>query len=84
MKRPAHIYRPSSRPVPIRIEPYDYPTHHLVRRVSRAGIIRVFKNQILVSNTLQEDYVRLEEVGDRVYDVYFCFYQIGRHDLREN
>jgi len=83
MKRPAELYQPSSRRFPKRIETYDYPGHYLVRRVSRGGTIRVFKRQIFVSNTLQEDYVGLGEVGDGVYDLYFCFYQIGRYDLKE-
>src|SRR3990170_4311288 len=84
MKRPAEVYQPSMRPFPRRIETYDYPSHYLVRRVSRAGTIRVLRNQIFVSNTLHEDYVGLEEVDDGVYDLYFCFYQIGRYELRTN
>jgi len=43
--------------MPKRIEPYEYPAHYLMRRVSRAGTIRVLRRQIFVSNTLQEDYV---------------------------
>ena len=70
--------------MPARIEPYDYPAHFLVRRVSRSGTIRVLRNHIFVSNTLQEDYVGLEEVEDGVYDLYFCFYQFGRYDLHTN
>jgi len=84
MKRPAQVYRPSARAMPKRIETYDYPGDFLVRRVSRAGTIRVLRRQIFVSNTLQEDYVGLEEVDDGIYDLYFCFYQIGRYDLKEN
>ena len=84
MKRPGEVYQPSIRSMPNRIEPYEYPSHYLVRRVSRSGTIRVFHNQIFVSNTLQEDYVGLEEVDDGVYDLYFCFYQIGRYELRSN
>ena len=42
----------------------------------------MFRKQIFVSNTLQEDDVGLEEVADGVYDLYFCFYQIGRYDLQ--
>jgi hypothetical protein len=84
MKRPGQIYRPSPRPLPRRLEPYDYPRHYLVRRVSRAGAIRVFKNQIFISTTLHEDYVGSEEVADGIYDVDFCFYQIARYDLRAN
>lgn len=84
MKRPGQVYRPSQRRIPKRIEPYDYPRHYLVRRVSRAGTIRVLRRQVFVSNTLNEDYVGLEEVDDGVYDLYFCFYQIGRYHLQGN
>ena len=84
MKRPGEVYQASPRTLPKRIEPYDYPAHYLVRRVSHAGTIRVFHNQIFVSNTLHEDYVGLEEVDDGVYDLYWCFYQIGRYELKTN
>jgi hypothetical protein len=84
MKRPADLYQPSDRTLPKRVEVYDYPAHYLVRRVSRGGTIRIFNQQVFVSNTLQEDYVGLEEVGDGVYDLYFCFYQIGRYELQMN
>ena len=84
MKRPGEIYQASERSIPKRIETYGYPAHFLVRRVSRAGTIRVFHNQVFVSNTLHEDYVGLEEVADGVYDLYFCFYQIGRYELQLN
>jgi len=84
MKRPAEVYQGSSRPLPRRIGSYDYPSHYLVRRVSRAGTIRVLGKQVFVSNTLHEDYVGLEEEDDGVYDLFFCFYQIGRYELRTN
>lgn len=84
MKRPGEIYRSSDRKMLNRIETYDYPEHFLVRRVSRSGTIRVFHNQVFVSNTLCEDYVGLEEVADGVYDLYICFYQIGRYMLQTN
>jgi hypothetical protein len=84
MKRPAELYRRSPRSMPKRIGTYDYPGHYLVRRVSRCGTIRVLHRQIFVSQTLNEDYVGLEEVDDGVYDLYFCFYQIGRYELRRN
>src|SRR3989337_134991 len=84
MKRPAQVYQPSTRCMPKRVEPYDYPSHYLVRRVSRYGTIRVLRNQVFVSNTLHEDYVGLEEVDDGVYDLFFCFYHIGRYELHAN
>ncbi|NIM96033.1 MAG: transposase, partial [Anaerolineales bacterium] len=84
MKRPGQIYHPCNRRMPRRIEAYDYPSHFIVRRVSRAGTIRVFGKQFFVSNTLHEDDVGLEEVDDGVYDIFFGFYQIGRYDLSNN
>ncbi len=84
MKRPTEVYQPSKRSMPRRIATYDYPGHYLVRRVSRCGTIRVLARQIFVSQTLNEDYVGLEEVDDEVYDLYFCFYHIGRYELRTN
>ena len=70
--------------MPKRIEPYEYPSHYLVRRVSRCSTIRVLRNQVFVSQTLNEDFVALEEVDDGVYDLFFCFYHIGRYDLQAN
>jgi len=84
MKRPAEVYQPSPREMPMRIESYDYPKQFLVWRVSRCGTVRVFGNQVFVSQTLNEDFVGLEEVDDGVYDLYFCFYLIGRYELRTN
>jgi len=84
MQRPAQLYHPSTRAMPRRIATYDYPSHFLVRRVSRDGTIRVLSKQIFVSNTLHDDFVGLEEIDDGIYDLYFCFYQIGRYLLRPN
>jgi hypothetical protein len=84
MACPAELYQPSPRELPSKIETYHYPAHYLVRRVSRCGTIRVLHNQVFVSQTLNEEYVGLEEVDDGMYDLYFCFYQIGRYELRQN
>jgi transposase InsO family protein len=84
MKRPAEVYEPSLRPMPRPVEAYEYPGHYLVRRVSRCGTIRVLKQQVFVSSTLKEESVGLEEVDDGVYDLYYCFYQIGRYHLQGN
>jgi transposase InsO family protein len=84
MKRPAEVYQSSRRRMPEKIQPYDYPGHYLVRRVSGSGTIRISNNQFFVSNTLRGDYVGAEEVDDGIYDLYFRFYQLGRYHLREN
>ena len=84
MACPSEVYRHSSHQLPSRLDTYDYPEHFLVRRVSRCGTIRVLHNQIFVSQVLNEDYVGLEEVEDGLYDLYFCFYLIGRYESRTN
>ncbi len=52
--------------------------------MSRCGTIRVSGNQVFVSQALNEEHVALEEVVDGVYDLYFCFYLIGRYELKSN
>ncbi len=84
MKRPAETYMPSRRDMPRRIGSYDYPLHALVSRVSRCGTIRVLGKQIFVSQTINDEYVALEEVDEGMYDLYFCFYLIGRYELKLN
>jgi len=84
MDRPAEVYRPSTRRMPSTLPVCDYPSHFQVRWVSRAGVIRMHANQIFLTTTLKENYVGLEEVDDGVFDLFFCFYQIGRYDLRKN
>jgi hypothetical protein len=83
MKRPTEICQAPSRTILKRIDPPDHPSHCLVQRASRAGTIRVFHKQVLASNTLQEDYIGLEEVdnGVEAHDLFFCFYHVGRCEL---
>jgi transposase InsO family protein len=82
--RPAELYVPSRELYQPEIAPYDYPGNCLVRRVSRCGTIRVLHNQVFVSQALNEEYVGLEEVDNGIYDLYFCFYHIGRYNLHTN
>jgi len=84
MKRPGEVYQSSRRRMPEKIERYEYPGHYLVRRVSGSGTIRISNNQFFVSNTLRGDYVGAEEVDDGIYDLFFCFYQLGRYHLCDN
>lgn len=83
LKRPAELYRRSPRRMPRKLESYDYPGHYMVRRVSRAGTVRLHKRQFFVATPLMEDYIGFEEVEESVYDMYFCFYLIGRYHERE-
>ena len=37
-----------------------------------------------MSQTLNEEYVALEEIDDGIHDLFFCFYLIERYELRTN
>jgi hypothetical protein len=84
MNSPAEVYQAPPREMPERIETHDQPKPFLARRVSRCGTIRIFGNQVFVGQTLNENFVGLEEVDEGIYDVFFCFYLIGRYELRNN
>ena len=83
MKTPAEVYHRSSREYIENPPIYDYPSHFLVRRVSHSGTVRCFVDQFYLSSTLVEEYVGFEEIDDDIFDVFFCFYLIGRYNHRK-
>jgi len=46
---PSQLYRHSLRHMPRSLEVYDYPSHYLVRRVSRDGAVRMMGKQFFVA-----------------------------------
>ena len=78
METPAAVYRPSKRKMPKRVGHYDYPLHFEVRLVSNNGGLRWKNHRVPVSSTLIKEYIGFEEVGDGIYNVYFCDFIIGR------
>ncbi len=83
MKKPAELYRPSTRPFPARLPTIEYPGHFEVRRVSRNGGIRWKRGWLNVSHPLIDEYVGLEEVDDGIWDLYFGSLLLGRFDERD-
>jgi transposase InsO family protein len=83
MKRPAELYSPSARPFPSVLPRIEYPGHFEVRRVSRNGGIRWRHGWLNVSHPLIDEYVGLEEVDDKIWDLYFGSMLLGRFDERE-
>jgi len=79
---PASVYRPSSRQLPDKLPPLEYPGHFEVRLVSRNSGIRWKRRWVCVTHTLAGEYVGLEEVGDGLWDVYFGPLKLGRMDER--
>ena len=82
MSKPAQIYVPSSRVMPARLLPMEYPDRFEVRKVSTAGGIRWGKQYVNVTSALVGEYVGLEAVDDGRWDVYFGVKKLGRLDER--
>ena len=82
MSKPGQIYVPSSRVMPSRLLPMEYPDRFEVRKVSTAGGIRWGKQYVNVTSALVGEYVGLEAVDDGRWDVYFGIKKLGRLDER--
>jgi putative transposase len=78
MSTPAHLYRPSPRPMPDKLPAMEYPDRFEVRYVSANGGIRWHKQWVNVTSALVGEYVGLEPVDDGQWDVYFGVLKLGR------
>ena len=78
MQTPASLYEPSSREMPNKLPPLEYPDRFEVRYVSANGGIRWNKDWVNVSITCVGEYVGLEEIDDGIWNVYFGALKLGR------
>ena len=82
-KRPAEVWKPSSKPYPDGIPSPEYPGHFQLRKVSTTGHIK-FKNHALwLSETLKHQVVGLEEINDGIWSIYFYDVLLARLDERD-
>lgn len=79
---PSSIYTSSNRHYPERLPKVEYPAHFETRLVSRNGGFRWKSERVPLTQTLEEEYVGLEEVDDGKWDVYFGFVRLGQMDER--
>jgi transposase InsO family protein len=78
-KTPGSVYVSSPRRMPGKLTHFDYPQHFEVRRVSGNNSCIRFKNRfVFVSRALGGEYIGLEEIDDRMYNLYFCKMLVGR------
>jgi transposase InsO family protein len=75
---PASQYRPSTREMPERLPPLEYPDRFEVRYVSANGGIRWRSDWVNVSIVCAGEYVGLEEIDEGVWNVYFGPLKLGR------
>ena len=74
---PASRYAASRRPYPTHLEPITYSDRFEVRRVSKDSTIRWNSWKVFVSHLLAKLQVRLEEVGEGVWSVFFGPIHLG-------
>lgn len=75
---PGSLYVPSSRQMPNKLLPLEYPDRFEVRYVSANGGIRWNNGWLNVSIVCVGEYVGLEEIDDGVWNVYFGPLKLGR------
>jgi hypothetical protein len=79
---PASVYQTSIREYPERSPPIEYPAHFEQRLVSRNGGFRWGSVRVPITQTLEEEYVGLEEVDEGKWDVYFGNVRLCQMDER--
>ena len=83
MRPPAEVYIKSSRQLPQRIEPFDYPNDLRLIKVNSWGYVRFAGFQVFLSESMADTYVgfRLSEGGDR-FLVYYRNFKIAAFDTQ--
>lgn len=80
---PAERYEPSTRLLPSRLRPPEYPGSWEVRRVVSNGCVRWHSHWVFLTNVLAGHCLGFEEVDDGLWTVYFGPLPIGRFDERD-
>ena len=74
---PASVYQPSPRPYPAKLPGVEYDTGITVRYVHTNGYIKWNGELLFLSETLIGEYVALEQLGERHWEVRFSFHPLG-------
>lgn len=85
MKRPASLYRSSSRRFPEELADPVYPAHFEQRRVTKIGVFSWKQRQIFVTEALRHETLGFECVADGLWSVFFADVLLGRfseHDYQ--
>lgn len=82
-KTPSVFYKPSPRKYSGKIEPYEYPGHFQIKRVTSAGTIRLRNRLVFISSTLAAHLIGLEEINTGLWSVYLHNVLLARIDERD-
>jgi transposase InsO family protein len=80
---PGSRYAPSSRVLPRRLPSIEYGSDLLVRKVMDNGRVSFKGERYFVGKAFIGDPVGLRQVGEAVWDVYYCHQKIVRLDLTQ-
>lgn len=82
-KRPADFYYPSEKKYPIKLQPIEYDSCCVVRKVRDSGEITWNGNNIFISESLRSEYIGLKEVSDGIWQVYFSTIKLAKLDYKK-
>lgn len=77
---PADIYSASPIQLPLRLPEIVYPDYYVLRKVHSQGDLRWRNKQIHLSKTLAGETVGLEQISDRVWNIYFATLKLATLD----
>jgi transposase InsO family protein len=83
MKPPAAFYAPSPRSYPRRLPELEYPTTHLLRRVSDIGVVSWCGERVFLTSVLAGEVIGLSQVSETRWMVYFGPLLLGALDSEE-
>jgi transposase InsO family protein len=81
---PTRLYAESSRRMPARLAPLEYPGHFEIRRVSDGGTMSWHSRPVTISTVLIHEDVGLEPIDDGLWDLHFGPVRLGRFDERRH
>jgi transposase InsO family protein len=77
MQSPWTVYAPSARPYPVKLREPEYPAAFHVRAVNARGVVKWQGRQLYLAETLANEHVALEEIGEARWRVYFAEVCLG-------
>lgn len=78
---PASRYAPSPWRYPSKLPPIEYDPEFEVRMVHESGRVKLKKQRYFVGKAFAGEPVGLRQVGESVWEVYYCHQRIGQIDI---
>ena len=82
MRSPSECYKSSVKEFPSRLPPVSYPDHMQVRHVYSHGDVLYLGKRLFTTESLDGEYVGIEQVDKDVSLLWYCDYLLGRIDHR--